>query len=842
MNICFDSTAFITAKNRGIGNYTISQLEEILKLDKTNNYFILNFFNNDLILPFDGKYENLKIINIPFGKHNGSTSLYDYILNIYPDLFGDIIQKFIQEYKIDVFYLTSFLWTNIKYKKEWFLGIKVYATLYDVIPYIFKKQYLRNKNNRKAYLDSLKSSTFFDGFAAISKSAKEDFVKITHYDPNKIKVIGGAPSDIFKKIKISKEEETEVRKKFNITRKFVICTGGDDYRKNIEKLIIAFSKIDEKYLKEYQLVVVCKLREDRVKYFNCLAETYNIKDNLVLTNFVSDKDLIALMNLASASAFPSMYEGFGLPVVEAYACQIPNLTSNNSSLGEIAKDSSILVDPFSIKSISNGLNELLNENNWSNLIEKGNEKLEIYNKVNVAKLTLDLIRQKPDNIDKKQIRKIAIFTPLPPLKSGISDYSYDVINKLSDFVDIDIYIDNGYKPIQFNKNNVRIFNYKYFRNNKTKYDKVIYEVGNSTYHTYMFKIMEKNKGIVELHDGNYRTLINHLCFNPKRNLSKKDYYNIAKYDLNELDYKKLVNESSAIFTPETIGDFPIRNFLLNNAESVIIHSDFLKKEVLHNYLIKSITIPLYTIQRQFDKNSLRKELNIKNDIFVISSFGIIHKNKRSFELLQAFRNLHAKNKNTVLYFVGECIDKDYKEKIESYIRNNNLMDCVFTLGFVDIDTFDKYIASSDIVVNLRYPYNGESSGSLSRSLGLGIPTMVNNVGSFGEFPDDVVIKLPDVLKIENEVNTIYETLNKYYLDNSLLNNMHENIIKYVKNNIDLTKICENYLNFLNNDRKINITSDIFKNLIKYQFVENKYSSEDINKSLTTLAYILSFND
>lgn len=838
MNICFDSIALYTAKNRGIGNYTISQLEEILKFDQTNNYFILNFFNCDLDVSFLKKYKNIKVINYRFGKDNASYNDYINFLNDYPDILGDITQRAIEDYKIDVFYLTSFMWTNIKYKKEWFLNAKVYATLYDVIPYIFKKQYLQSKTARKAYLDSLKSTIFFNGFAAISNSAKYDYVKLTGYDEKKIQVIGGAPNDFFKKINISKEKEDEIRKKFNITGKFVICTGGDDYRKNIEKLIIAFSKIEKKYLNNFQLVIVCKLRRERISYFKDLAKKNNIENKVILTNFVTDDELIALMNLASASSFPSMYEGFGLPVVEAYACEIPNLTSNNSSLGEIANGSSILVNPFSVKSITEGLNKLLDENNWNLLIEKGKEKLKIYNKTNVAKLTLDLILKNDLSTISTKIKRIAIFTPLPPLKSGISDYSYDIINKLSDYIDIDVFIDNGYTPIKFNKKNINVYNYRKFITRSKSYDKIIYEVGNSTYHSYMFEIMNKYKGIVELHDGNYKPLVDYLCFAAKKKISKKEYFDLIKYDLNNDIYKGKDN----IFCSSKIENLTVRNFLLQNAESVIVHSDYLKKEILKSNIIKSCTIPHYTVQKPMDKNELRKELNIDNNKFVISSFGIIHENKRSFELLQAFKKLHSKNNNTLLYFVGECIDKGYKEKMDTFIKENNLSDSVFVLGFVDITLFDKYIASSDIVVNLRYPYNGESSGSLSRSLGLAIPTIVNDIGSFSEFPDNVLIKIPNVEDMDNEVVCIFNTLYKYSIKPSLLMSMKDNIISYVQNNLEITKICDDYLNFFNNKRTIHLTSNIFKTLISNQFVNKKYTVNDINQTLITLSYILSFND
>ncbi|RKJ22013.1 glycosyltransferase, partial [Butyricicoccus sp. 1XD8-22] len=126
----------------------------------------------------------------------------------------------------------------------------------------------------------------------------------------------------------------------------------DDFRKNIEGLIVAFSKMPQSILHEYQLVVACKLSEASEAYYYEVAKKHNVRDRIILTNFVPTNHLILLYNLAHVVAFPSKYEGFGLPVVESMACGTPVLTSNNSSLGEISEGAAVLVDPFDINDIT----------------------------------------------------------------------------------------------------------------------------------------------------------------------------------------------------------------------------------------------------------------------------------------------------------------------------------------------------------------------------------------------------------------------------------------------------------------------------------------------------------
>lgn len=100
-------------------------------------------------------------------------------------------------------------------------------------------------------------------------------------------LIWGAPGEKFKKIQVSQQQKKELCKKFKIDSPFVMCTGGDDERKNIAGLISAFGKLPRELIQNYQLVIVCKLQNTAVKRYTELAEKCGLKERVVLTNFVS---------------------------------------------------------------------------------------------------------------------------------------------------------------------------------------------------------------------------------------------------------------------------------------------------------------------------------------------------------------------------------------------------------------------------------------------------------------------------------------------------------------------------------------------------------------------------
>ena len=113
-------------------------------------------------------------------------------------------------------------------------------------------------------------------------------------------------------------------------------TGGIDYRKNIDNLIRAYGELNKDVIKNTQLVIVCSIRDyDRDILLKIATESGIDKDRIIFTGFVSDDDLVKLYNLCDIFVFPSMYEGLGMPIIEAMKCGAPVIGANNSSIAEI---------------------------------------------------------------------------------------------------------------------------------------------------------------------------------------------------------------------------------------------------------------------------------------------------------------------------------------------------------------------------------------------------------------------------------------------------------------------------------------------------------------------------
>ncbi|MCI8285811.1 MAG: glycosyltransferase [Firmicutes bacterium] len=789
MNIAFDATAILgpMSKNRGIGNYALSQFKAMIENDNNNKYFFFNMFEAFSMSEIVNS-ENIEDIYLFSGIK------YELISDIeYKDIVGDIIKNFIKDKKIDVFYITSpFESQIIRYEKKWFNGIRVIATVYDIIPFVMKDIYLRDKSTYEYYISCIEMLRWMDEYLVISESVKTDMIKYLNFPEEKIHVIYGAvDADAYKEIKISDLEKQELFNKYKIDSDYIMCTGGDDHRKNIEGLIKAYAMLDKDIIHNYQLVVVCKLSEISYEKYTSLIKKLNITGRVILTNFVTNVDMIKLYNLATLMAFPSLYEGLGLPILEAWSCGIPVLTSNNSSLDEIGKDAAILVDPYDVKDISKGLKYALTEADLDELIRKGKEKLKLFNWSGVAEKAINIINNISPNIDvdtdKDSVNKIAMFTPLPPIQSGISDYSVDIITQLSNKFDIDVFIDD-YKANCELPENVQIFNHKKFKKKYSEYDRIIYQVGNSLYHQYMFDYIKKYKGIIVLHDYRLNNVLEamYLYKDYKPKIFKR---NLAE-DLNENEIDDYMNNVSNGLKNE----LSINGFVTNYADRIIVHSEYAKRELLRKKINYSVNIiPLYAKINVNATDILYSEkLNINNTTIVFSSFGHIHETKRTIPILKAFKKLEEHHKEIKLFFVGKMAE-ELSEQFYKCINENNLDSKVIVTGYIDLNDFENYIDISDICLNLRYPYNGESSASFMRLLGKGKCTIVNKIGSFSEIPENACVMIDSVedMDPETEVEQIYNAMIKC-MDKEYRKRVEENAYKFAKETLEISKVCKKY--------------------------------------------------
>lgn len=853
MNIAVDIQPLIspTSKNRGIGNYNVDQIKLLIEKDKENNYIFFNAYNEESIfdiLKIDKSiYSNVTDVHIYTGKTNYLIqSEPNGKLKKYERIFGELVKNFLKENKIDVFYFTSpFDYWDI-FNIEWFETVATVATVYDIIPYLFPKRYLADKDMKKWYMRIIEFIKKVDRIEAISQSVKDDLIKYLNIAEEKIDVIYAGIDK--KYVRLNRiEDEEEIRKKYGLNGEFIMCTGGADPRKNMNELIVAYSKLPKNLKDNYMLAIVCSLHKEGEVELRATAEKYGVSDRVVMTNFVPFDDLLNLYNMTSLMAFPSQYEGFGLPVIEAMACGAKVLTSNNSSLGEIAEGAAILVDPFDIKNIKVGLEEALNRLPLVEFEEEMRNKVNLYTWENTVNLTIKSLKKiqlkDHENHSYQEIRKkIAMFTPLPPLKSGISDYSYDIIVALTKYFDIDVYIDDGYNCNEFKDNeHVNIFNHKEYEKNKNGYLDTIFQVGNSEFHVYMFDYIKKYRGTVVLHDYNLHGVI-HYCtaankkFDEYENMLGEDDCQIAK----EYVEKIKTGKSGA-----KIHEIQVNGLVTNYADKIIVHSNYAKRKLLEKNIDRNVTtIPLYSkIEPLADKNNLRNKYGFNENEFIIASFGFVTDTKRIFKVLEAISKISKENDNIRYLLVGEA-DKEMKKRIMEFCDNNGIKNKIDITGFTKIEEFIDYIGLCDVCINLRYPYNGETSASLMRILAAGKPVIVSDIGSFSEIPDECCIKIPisKVSTDSTEVDMLIKKLEQMIYNKEYIDKISNNARIYAEKELDINIVSEKYRKVILSKKKNIINEKLLQDITIDEISKeiNLSNGEEIYKIANELSKIILF--
>lgn len=188
----------------------------------------------------------------------------------------------------------------------------------------------------------------------------------------------------------------DVLQKYSIKKPFLLSVGRLETKKNTKRIIQAFNKLKSNHqsptspagrqVSNLQLVLVGGRGHGYQKVLQEI-KTSPYKNDIILTGFVSDEDLPYIMNAAEVFVFPSLYEGFGIPILEAFACGTPVVTSNTTSCKEVAGDAAVLVDPFSVESISGGIEEAMKGEKVASAVERAKE----YSWEETAKQIIDVL-------------------------------------------------------------------------------------------------------------------------------------------------------------------------------------------------------------------------------------------------------------------------------------------------------------------------------------------------------------------------------------------------------------------------------------------------------------------
>jgi glycosyltransferase involved in cell wall biosynthesis len=647
-----------------------------------------------------------------------------------------------------------------------------YAICYDLVPFLYADIYLTNATLRSWYTRRLRNIRNADFVFAISESTRQDSILHLGIPGDRVINIGAGVSSFFRP---ESPEETiawraRFAEKFAIDRPFVLYTGGEDWRKNIEGLVTAFAMIPADLRRDFQLVVACKMTAWGGEKLKKQAADLGLPaDAIVLTGFVTDEELRALYSLCELFVFPSVYEGFGLPIVEAMACGAPAITGDNSSLKEIVTSPELLFDSRSPTSIASRLESVLRNDSlrarlrleapayaagftWDAVAEKVHAVLEQAPSRPAHSFALARYR-KEGEVATVAKPTLAFFSPLRPQRSGISDYSEELMPALGEYYNLDLYVDDGYSPLPESTQGRRLHRGGMFDSivsmRRQDYRSALYQMGNNVIHGYMYALLRRFTGITVLHDYALCGMIRHVE-------QTRPYLGIRLRD--ELSHSYGRERADEILSEITrgkvsIGDLPAMGVygnrrIFTRSVGVIVHNRWAYDQAVkdhgndceHIALIPMLVLPVSLDALPDEKQRLRRKWDVPEDATVFASFGFISESKRPFAVLDAFRRLLAEQPEVFLIFVGAI---ELTEDFNAEIAKRGLNDRVRVTGFVaDIAAFNELLRLTDVCVALRYPSNGETSAALMRILIHGKPAIVTDIGSFAEFPDDVVHKLP----------------------------------------------------------------------------------------------------
>lgn len=623
--------------------------------------------------------------------------------------------------------------------------VRLAVTLYDLIPLLFPDPYLLDASTRARYMARLQLIRAADLVLAISQSTREDAIRLLGLRPERVHVIDAGVADDFRPPPGDRAAVVAglVERVRGLRPGYFLYTGGVDFRKNMEGLIRAHAALPPAVRRDHQLVVVCRMSGDQRAHYERIAAEAGAADDLLLTGFVSDTTLRELYQGADLFVFPSIYEGFGLPVIEAVACGAPVIASATSSLPEVTPSAEGLFDPEDLPSLTALMARVAEDGGFRDRLRRASvDRAGTHTWTRTAAATLEAMRERWDARPARPRRRprIAVTTPYPPDRSGIADYSRELLAALAERCDVDCFV--GGDPDDYEASphpSCRMFDAEVLtqRARMVRYDGVIHCMGNNPLHHFVMEAARRVPGVILCHDTRlvrYYAGTAAASGGDLRAALRAMYGHRLPPALDRAGVGHQAVEAAGLWM---LGD------VVALAQTVLVHSrlaaDVVRLEAEAHGTSVDVRVLPFGCPPHVPAPPDRAEAVGGGTI--VASFGLVDPVKRPDALIGALPALRAAHRDVRLALVGP-VDRAYRNELMDLAAGEGVADAVTITGPVERADYLAWLDAADVAVQLRAMTQGEASLTVAETLAAGVPTVVTDAGWMADIPRGAVRRVP----------------------------------------------------------------------------------------------------
>jgi glycosyltransferase involved in cell wall biosynthesis/SAM-dependent methyltransferase len=421
--------------------------------------------------------------------------------------------------------------------------------------------------------------------------------------------------------------------------------------------------------------------------------------------------------------------------------------------------------------------------------------------------------------------RLAYFSPLPPSKSGIADYSAELLPHLARGADVSVFVEHVRELRAFQgRKDFRVYDVAHFDevNARSAFDLCLYQMGNNPFHEYVYDRALAAPGVAVLHEHCLHHLIALKTLDRGDDEGYGDLlfqaYGRSGAQLAAMRTRGVSSEYQQFLAPlnyhvvaRSLGVVTHNEYAAANLEGVTLaagQNDALAPGELPDYFRRPEhrlpgaapkpplveVIPHHLSPKVYeldgwDRNECRLALRLPDDCWIVAAFGYVTEVKRLPVLLAAFRRLLEVVPRALCLIVGEDHER---HGVAPVIAEMGLEGRVKITGYTEERDFFRYLKAVDATVNLRFPTAGETSGTLVRALGAGKPVIVSDYAQFSELPGDVCLKAP---LGEGEEETIYKHLRRLASQPALSEALGRRAMEWARERCDVRKSAARYLSF-----------------------------------------------